>query len=228
MKFTDDLWIHKWSKEPYTPIVSDYKGIIVGTDKEPDASLCMASFANAIGDKYKEEMKILDYGCGSARFCNFLSKRLKNFHYIGLERFESEWGRICINKAIELFKHDSRGEVGYINRELDKKAIETCEIVFLLSVFTHTTIEKTEEILIKLLPIIERNGNIVFSMIHGNDYNLIREMAYGFKDNYHITYNTKEQVEILKNKLNININLIDTFNAQSVVHSIYKISKKYE
>lgn len=226
MKFTDNLWINKWSKEIYVPIVLEYekKGIIVGTDPEPKASLCIASFVNAMGEKYKEGMKILDYGCGSARVSNFLSKRLKDFHYIGIEKFKSHYTETCINKAIELFGHDERVIVGYTESELEKKAIEICETVLLLSVFTHTTIEETERILKKLLPIIDRGGNIVFSMIHGNKYEL-KGNAYDFKDNYSITYNTIKQVDDLKNKLNINIDLIDMFDA-GVMHSIYKITKK--
>ena len=94
MEFNSDLWIKKWVVEYYSPIVLEYdkKGIIVGTDPEPRVSLCLASFAEAMGDKYKEGMRVLDYGCGSARFSNFLSKRLKEFYYIGLERMESDWG----------------------------------------------------------------------------------------------------------------------------------------
>jgi len=226
MTFDNVLWLNKWASEFYPPIIQDYekKGIIVGTDPEPKASLCLASFAEAMGEKYKEGMKILDYGCGSARFANFLSKRLLKFHYIGLEREESSWGVNCIEKAKELFGHDSRVEVGYTDTDLDKKAIETCDTVLLLSVFTHTTIEETERILKKLLPIVERGGNIVFSVIFGNDYKL-RGYAYGFTDNYNITYNTKEQIEELKNKLNVNMNLVETFDA-GVLHSIYQITKK--
>ena len=224
MKFTDKLWIDVWSKEKYPPIVENYNGIIVGTDDEPAASLCIASFINAMGDKYKEGMKILDYGCGSARVCNFLSKRLIDFNYIGLERVESDYCRNCINKAIELFKKDPRVEVGYIDTDLDRKAIATCDTVLLLSVFTHTTIEETERILIKLLPVIERGGNIVFSMIHGDSYKLGKDNTYGFKDNYRITYNTIQQVDELKTKLRVNIDLIDTFDTNAL-HTIYRVSK---
>jgi len=224
MKFTDELWLNVWNKEPYPPIVSNYNGIIVGTDPEPMASLCIASFINAMGDEYKEGMKILDYGCGSARVANFLSKRLKNFNYIGLERIESDWGQTCINKAIELFGNDPRVEIGYINTELDEKSINISNTVLLLSVFTHTTIETTEEIIIKLLPIVERGGDIVFSMIHGDNY-VLKGSAYGFENNFQITYNTREQVSVLATKLNVNIDLIDTFDTD-IRHWIYRIYKK--
>jgi SAM-dependent methyltransferase len=229
MNFNDELWLNKWRIEKYTPIVENYekKGIIVGTDDEPRASLCIASFINAMGEKYKEGMKIMDLGCGSARVSNFLSKRLKNFHYIGIEKSKSTYTESCINKAIELFGNDDRIELGFTDSELEKKAIETSDVVLLLSVFTHTTIEATEEILIKIMPIVKRGGYVVFSMIHGNEYKLSNGNAYDFFDNYKVTFNTTQQVEKLKTKLNVNIDLIDTFDA-NILHSIYRVSKNNE
>jgi 2-polyprenyl-3-methyl-5-hydroxy-6-metoxy-1,4-benzoquinol methylase len=224
MKFTDEIWENYWSKELYAPIVEDYKGIIVGTDMEPRASLIIASFINALGEKYREGMKLLDFGCGGARVCNFLSKRLKDFQYIGLERKESQWGQDCINEAQTLFGHDPRVDVGYVNTDLEKRAIETSDAVLLLSVFTHTTIETTEDIVKKLLPIIDRGGCMVFSMILADEYKLVIENAYGFKDNYNITYNTRSQVDYLREELGVSIDLIDTFDA-GVIHSIYRLKR---
>jgi G:T-mismatch repair DNA endonuclease (very short patch repair protein) len=34
-----------------------------------------------MGEYFKENMKILDYGCGPGQFCNFMSSKLKNFEY---------------------------------------------------------------------------------------------------------------------------------------------------
>jgi 2-polyprenyl-3-methyl-5-hydroxy-6-metoxy-1,4-benzoquinol methylase len=224
MKITDELWVDTWSVLKYPPIVEEYesKGIIVGSDEEPLASVCMSSFAYAMESDYKEGMKILDYGCGSARFSNFLSMRLKDFTYIGLERNTSNYTKECIDKANELFSHDPRVRVGYTESELENEAIEIADTVLLLSVFTHTTIEETYRIIEKLLPIVKRGGSIVFSMIHGPKYQLIGN-AYGFDDNYSITYNTKKQVSQISDTFNVSVRLIDMYDAGGILHSIYSI-----
>jgi 2-polyprenyl-3-methyl-5-hydroxy-6-metoxy-1,4-benzoquinol methylase len=225
LEIHDDLWINKWSIEKYSPIVEKYNGIIVGTDNEPRASLCMASFSEAMGEYFKEKMNILDYGCGGGRYCNFLSKRLKDFNYVGIEKYGSNYTDSCINESIKFFGEDSRVKFGYTNSELEKKAMDNCEIVLLLSVFTHTTIETTSNILEKLKPIVDRGGIIIFSMILADEYSLVGE-AYGFDDNYTITYNTKDQIEDLKNKLKVKINLIGDFNTdENILHSIYRVEK---
>ena len=224
MKITDKEWLDNWAILKFPPIVEDYesKGIIVGSDEEPLASVCMASFAKVMGHNYREGMKVLDYGCGSARFSNFLSMRLKDFTYIGLERNISDYTKECIDKANELFSHDPRVRVGYTESELENEAIEIADTVLLLSVFTHTNIEETYRIVEKLLPITKRGGSIVFSMIHEPEYALIGN-AYGFNDNYSITYNTTKQVKELAKAFNVSIKLIDTYDAGGILHSIYAI-----
>jgi 2-polyprenyl-3-methyl-5-hydroxy-6-metoxy-1,4-benzoquinol methylase len=224
MKITDEVWVDTWSVLKYPPIVEEYesKGIIVGSDEEPLASVCMASFAYAMESDYKEGMKILDYGCGSARFSNFLSMRLKDFTYIGLERNTSDYTKECIDKANELFSHDPRVRAGYTESELENEAIEIANTVLLLSVFTHTTIEETYRIIEKLLPIVKRGGSIVFSMIHNTKYQLIGN-AYGFGNNYSITYNTKKQVSQISDMFNVSVRLVDTYDAGGIIHSIYSI-----
>lgn len=227
MKITDDTWLESWSITKFPPIVEDYesKGIIVGSDDEPLASVCMASFASVMLHHYGEGMKILDYGCGSARFSNFLSMRLKDFKYFGLERNTSDYTVSCISKAIELFGHDDRVHVGFTESKLEEKAIRESDTVLLLSVFTHTTIEETYRIIKKLLPIVEKGGSIVFSMIHGETYAVLGQ-AYGHIDNFHITYNTIEQVKDIQSYFNVDITLLDTYDARGILHSIYRIDKK--
>jgi 2-polyprenyl-3-methyl-5-hydroxy-6-metoxy-1,4-benzoquinol methylase len=224
MKNTDKDWIENWSVEKFEPIVKNYQGIIVGTDNEPDASICLSSFAKAMGPNWKEGMKILDYGCGSARFSNFMSKRLENFEYWGIEKYISDYTKDCIVKATELFAHDSRVRLGFTQTPFHEKAINSADTVILLSVFTHTSIEETHRIIKSLIPIVERGGRIVFSMIHGDQYTLSSGGIYGFDDNWFVTHNTREQVEDISNIFNVKIQLEDTFDA-GFIHSIYSIMK---
>jgi len=224
MNFEDKLWIEKWIQEPFSPISETYVCAGYGTDKEPDGSLCMASFAFSMGDNFKEGMKLLDYGCGSARFCNFISKRLKNFTYYGLEP-DSPFGNEGIEIAKNHFGYDQRVKFGFIGTDLEKEAINNVDTVLLLSIFTHTTIEETEQILRKLFPIIERGGKVVFSMILGSRYRPLGKGAYTMPESIDVVYNTTQQIKVLKQKLSCNMNFVDSFLAGDYLHSIYEVVK---
>lgn len=125
-----------------------------------------------------------------------------------------------------LFGHDSRIKLGFIGDEIEKNAIDNANMALLLSIFTHTTIEETKNILKKLLPIVERNGIIIFSMILGNKYSPLGANAYGFKDSYGVVYNTQLQVNQLVKELNVDIELDNVFEADGgYKHSIFKTRK---
>ena len=180
MNINDNLWREIWSKEKYAPISNAYQSRGFGTDKEPESSVCMASFANAMGDKFKEGMVLLDYGCGSGRFCNFMSKRLKDFSYYGVEKFGSgtQWGENAIDFARSHFGKDPRVTFGSIGCEIEKEGIEKADIALLLSVCTHTTIEETNMIFNKLSPIIEKGGIVTFSIFLSDKYSVSKNLAF--------------------------------------------------
>jgi len=226
MKLENKLWINKWSKEKYKPISETYNCSKYGTDGEPGASICMSSFARTMGKNFKEEIKLLDYGCGAARFCNFMSRRLKDFTYYGLEP-NSEFGRDSIETAKKFFGHDSRINLGFIGSELEQEAIEKVDTVLLLSIFTHTTIEETNEILTKLLPIIQRGDKIVFSVLIAEKYDLFQGKAYTMENSYMTVRNTIQQIKEIQQKFNCKLKVKDTFSAQGGinVHQIYEMVK---
>ena len=75
MRLTDPLWIDKWSKTTFAPRPRDFSTAVrrqarrkqlgsFGTDQEPASSLWLASLSEALGDGFREGMRILDYGCG--------------------------------------------------------------------------------------------------------------------------------------------------------------------
>jgi len=228
MLVTSPEWINEWSVEKYEPITKDWKAIGHGTDEEPAQSLSHSTFALAMRDKYCEGMKILDYGCGTGRYANFLSKRLKDFQYIGLEKAGSiqGWGEISVRDGLINAAQDPRFTLGFTETTLEEKAINDSDVVLLCSVFTHTTIEETHRIVKKLLPLVERGGRVVFSMIHADQYSLNGSL-YGFDECYQVTYNTVEQIDEMRYKFNVNIKLEEKFMANwGYLHSIYSITKK--
>jgi len=212
MKMSDSLWLDIWSKEKYEPISSNYVSLGFGEDKEPEGSLLMATFANAMGNKFKEKMVLFDYGCGSARFCNFISKRLKDFSYYGVEKPGGErLGEKAIEYARMCFGYDKRISLGLIGDEVEQEAVEKADVALLLSIFTHTTIEEMNTIMDKLLPIISRGGSIVFSAFIRDKYWVGRSGGYGLPDCYSEVHFTKEQFKAMEKRLGIRIVQIDTF-----------------
>jgi 2-polyprenyl-3-methyl-5-hydroxy-6-metoxy-1,4-benzoquinol methylase len=219
-------WIDDWSIEKYNPITENWHSDGHGTDQEPAQSLLLSAFSSAMKEKYAEGMKILDYGCGSGRYANFLSKRLKDFQYIGLEKAggTTYWGETSVRDGLINGGHDDRFRLGFTESLLEKKAIEESDVVLLLSIFTHTTIEETHRIISKLMPIVNRGGRVVFSMILGDSYNLVGNL-YGHSDCYHVTYNTNEQVAEIAKTFNVNVTHERDFVANwGYVHAIYSIT----
>ncbi len=217
MQIDDPLWKDVWSKEKYEPISGTYKSRGFGTDREPESSVCMASFANAMGDKFKEGMVLLDYGCGSGRFCNFMSKRLKDFSYYGVERLGSsiKWGENAISFAREYFGGDPRVSLGFIGDKIEREAIDKADVVLLLSIFTHVPLEETNEIMDKLMPIINKGGSVIFSMFIENNYQCVSLnpviRSYGFENFYFKVNYTERQIKDIAKRLNIKIDKNGTF-----------------
>ena len=231
MKITDNLWKNVWSIEKYKPISDKYRSRGFSTDLEPESSVCMASFANAMGNKFKEGVVLFDYGCGSARFCNFMSKRLDNFFYYGVEKLGSldNWGEKAIAYAQSHFGKDNRIKLGFIGDDVEKEAINNAEVALLLSIFTHTDIKEMNSIMDKLMPIILRGGSVIFSVFIRDTYRCINNLAYGFERCYAKTEYNQKQINEISERLNINIDKIDTLESPSghkdKDHTIFKAHK---
>lgn len=179
--------------------------------------------AEAMGSYFREGMRILDYGCGCGLFAEYLSRQLEDFTYYGVEP-SSRHGRKCIDRANG---KDPRMIFGYIGTETEDKAIKDSDVALLISVFTHLDIEQTENILAILMPIIKRDGVIVFTMIHGPEYRLGKPGMYGLKTTYSVVYNTKEQVNYLAHKFKVSMDKKGQWSAEGRagpwLHDIYQM-----
>jgi len=70
----------------YTQICEATPAILYGgTHIEPLASIGMSEFFQPDECELKEDISILDYGCGAGILCNYVSGQLKRFKYYGLE-----------------------------------------------------------------------------------------------------------------------------------------------
>jgi hypothetical protein len=159
----DVIWDY-WSKTKYTPMIENpTPNLYGGSNTEPLASIGMAHFIDPIKYKFKDGLTIIDYGCGAGILANFISARLKDFIYYGLEP-DSDHGTERINLAMDSFQ-DNRVEFGFIDEYdylIDENKIDA---VVLISIFTHFKIDKICEILDNVIKVFDKSpdATVIFS-----------------------------------------------------------------
>jgi SAM-dependent methyltransferase len=159
-----EIWDSFWSIKKFDPILKNPPSISYGgTNIEPLASIGMCCFLDTSKDKFKDGFSILDYGCGAGILSNFISERLSDFKYYGLEP-NSVHGVERINLGKNLFK-DDRVFLGLIDNDLDFCLSKKIDSIILISVFTHLIIDDVTNILDNLIKVFEKNPNcdIIFS-----------------------------------------------------------------
>ena len=240
MNDRDHLWIEKWSRNPFKPAARDFHGIVSkysavrnfslsGSDEEPFSSIWLASLSEAAGQHFREGLRVLDYGCGAGRYCDFLDQRLENFGYYGVEKRGSSLrhGEKSIRVATRIFRHDRRARFGFIGSRLEEEAIRNVDVVVLGSIFTHLDFREVRQILAKLRPVIERGGTVVFSAFIANEYRLEGRDAYGFIDCYSRVWFEPEQLAQLANQEEWQLSEQESFLAQGVnLHRIFALNKR--
>jgi SAM-dependent methyltransferase len=203
-------------------IGTGYNSIVIcGVHTDPEVTEWLGSL---VDDNLKEDLVIVDCGCGNGRLAHYISKKIDNFEYIGIE-VSSPHGEEMIDFARENFA-DERTSFDIVGSDLERHGIETADLVVFGSVFTHTTIEDTYEILDMYAPVIERGGKFVFSALISSAYLLGNAPAYSDRA-YNVVYNTLDQYDEYADRNNLQLNLI----CESIIspvehHFIYELLGK--
>jgi predicted RNA methylase len=224
MKHWEDYWVITKNKAICEkPSVHVYGG----TNYEPLASIGMSCFTDAIKDKFKEGFTLVDYGCGAGILSNFISERLDNFTYYGLEP-ATGWGPDRISLGRETF-NDPRIHFGLIENDYDNIVKNNkIDAVILISVFTHLIIEDTYKVLDSLQTLFDFNENasIVFSCFIDNNPK-IGHLQSNINSNYYSdSYIKLEDLQnyCVNNKLKLRKHM-DFIAMGGFKHEIFEITK---
>lgn len=147
-----------------------------GADTEPAATQWMSILCAAAGSKFGTDMVMLDYGCGAGRLVNFVSERVKNFTYFGVEPKKA--GPFQRNRSTNLdicrfnYGGDHRVIFGAIGGNEERQALNACTVIVAGSVFTHLAYEQYVAALQKFRPALKRGARFVHSLLVGAEYGL--------------------------------------------------------
>lgn len=226
------IWNEFWNLENKTPIITknhnSYSKLYGGTNYEPDASIGISCFLEPSREEFKDGFTILDYGCGAGIVSNFISLRLNDFNYIGLEP-KNEHGAERIDIAKNLL-NDNRVKFGFIEDDLVKLYNINFHSIILISIFTHLTIEDTYSTLDKLLPFMKNSKTkIIFSCFISDTYQLLIPQFDINKNFYGVVKITEKQLldYSIKNKLKLT-KVCDFIAAGNHCHNIYTLGATNE
>lgn len=223
-----EIWENFWSTKKFNPIMVNPPAIAYGgTNIEPLASIGMCCFLDGTKDKFKEGFRVLDYGCGAGILSNFISERLSNFKYYGLEP-KSNHGLERINLGKQFF-NDPRVFLGNINDDLDKCLQEKLDAIILISVFTHLEIIDVCKIIENLSKVFDTNPDcdIIFSCFIADKNYVVNHQPHIWERFYGVSYITENDLNecCLNNKMKLSKHI--SFTAQGgYQHEIYKIKKQ--
>ncbi len=141
--------------------------------------------------KIPKNSYILDFGCGSGRDSKYF--------------LEHGYKVKAIDGAYEMCKIAS----DYINQDVecmlfeDLKDIEIYEGIWACSSILHIEKENLPNIIVKMVGALKKNGIIYTCFKKGSGYEI--------KEGKYYNYITKEELEEILNKLNLNVDIIDYF-----------------
>lgn len=220
-------WNTYWNEKHHTPVVNTPPPAMYGgTNIEPLASIGMSCFLDAVREDFKEGYKILDYGCGAGILGNFISARLQNFTYYGLEP-DTQHGHERIGLAKQ-YLTDERFTFGYIETDFGIISKQELDSVILISIFTHMTEEDIRIALDSLQNIFINNpkASIVFSCFLDQESRVESLQSHIWDRFYGRSFITKDFLIQYCSENSLNLVQHMDFVAQGEhVHSIIKLNK---
>lgn len=204
----NERWPEKYPPiNPEPAIIRKY-----GSDDEPTASQWMSALSEAAGDGFREGMIVLDYGCGSGRYANFISRRLRNFTYYGVEPILAG-PKHGMNRNPETnleicernYGQDPRVWFGPIGGEIEHQALDKCDWILAGSVFTHLAIDEYVKVISKFSGAIKQGAKFVHTIFYGQKY-LIRQSKpypHGLADFYSYVLYTEQLAKAAWNGFNV-------------------------
>lgn len=224
-----EIWDTYWSHKKYEPILLNPPNILYGgTNTEPLASIGMSCFIDPIKKKFLNGFTILDYGCGAGILANFISERIFDFKYFGIEP-KSSHGIERIELGKKYFK-DNRVYLGFIDDDLNDILKQGVDAIVLISVFTHLKIDDIFTILDKLINIYNINidCDIIFSCFISDENKVIDHQPNIWERFYGVSYIKETDLIKYCEKNNLKLSEHRTFIAQGgYEHKIFKM-KKYD
>jgi len=219
MRNKSPQWINKWKLQKYPRLYPDFNVYGFGTDAEPGTSYWMSTLLDPLEDLFKEGMTILDYGCGGARLFNFITGYLEDFRYIGAEPLDGR--ELGIAKSY--FEKDPRALFMTCKEAIASKAVLSCDVVILGSIFTHLLQKKCEQILESLFPVVDRGGMIVFTAMFEKTARVAgKGGCHDLADCYRKSFQKEDWIEELQQKYSRKIELVDKF-ACGVIQHVFRI-----
>tara|TARA_Y100000004_G_scaffold126608_1_gene142528 strand:- start:1479 stop:2207 length:729 start_codon:yes stop_codon:yes gene_type:complete len=225
---TISAWNEYWVNKKFKPIIENPPQVAYGgTNIEPLASIGMSYFLEPCREKFKDGFVVLDYGAGAGILCNFISERLEDFKYYGLEPY-SEHGIERISLGKDIFK-DSRVTFGYIEKDLNLVLSESPDCIVLISVFTHLELDDITKILNNLIKVFDYNPNcdIVFSCFLADKEYAVHPQPDIWKNFYGQSFIQESSIQNYCSLNNLELTKCPFFIADGGhKHEIFKINKK--
>jgi len=225
MKFESDAWVNRWSRPTRKRITGiSLHGGCGSEDARSD--LWCASLCATFGNRFRDGVSILDYGCGCCRLMNFVSGFLERFQYSGFE-MNTEHGRKCIDIARRHLGADPRGRFGLIDEKTVDDGLSTADVVVFGSVFTHLRFAELESMVVRLRPLFLRGGAAVLSVFMADQERLVGEGEdmYGVKGCVYQSHYTRNAIKKMFARHSVNWCVADEYNDGPLVHSILRVER---